>query len=480
MRKAARELEAKIAEAVKGNDELMDDTETALMKVELKEVQRIMDVLYKDPDSGVRNAIEYNKFISKIQRVSVNAPLQGLAGDFMRIMLNKIRHWIMNECPAVQSVVLVHSSVHDEIDYSVKNEYTPFVVPRITRKMKLRKFHQRRGWPVPVEADTEYGRSWDVAFHLTGDDGHKPAGWTNVPGMAEYVPADFDIESINKLYRSCISEKPESRERAKRWMEENLHPRACSAIKYIFEAKTPEEARQQLFATVHLHEYWKIDEVPDDQDELLETLEQFEARCGLTIGNRGFCPEDGWLHAVALDKAIRKAVPKLGPAPVEEEEEADVEILSAPLGIPAPDGVIETVEVDGTYTVPQDQAAAEDERVYTAVAVLDDEDELLYETPKKKVVVVPETVTAPEPEPEPVAQAAPEVVVPEPSMPTIQPILLRDNITRREFKELLKDLRFKMSSGNIEVMWSGEVVPIPYVSLNSVIPEKLLEKKSED
>ena len=472
LRKAARELEASIEKAEKQNDELMDDNETAMMKVELKEVKRIMDVLYKDPDSGVRNAIEYNKFMSKIQRVSVNAPLQGLAGDFMRIMLNKIRQWIMNECPAVQSVVLVHSSVHDEIDYSVLNPYTPFVVPRITRKMKLRKFHQRRGWPVPVEADTEYGRSWDVAHHLTGDDGHKPAGWTQVPGMAEYIPADFDLDSINKLFRSCVSDKPEARERAKKWMETNLHPRACSAIKHIFEAKSPEEARQQLFATLHLHEYWKIDETPDDQDELLETLEQFEARCGLTTANRGFYPEDGWLHAVALYKAIRKAVPKLGPAPVEEE----LNEVSVSVSLDTPDESLETEDV------PTDQAAAPDEMKSTVVTVLDDEDDLLYEQPKKKAVVMPSVALeqAIAPKPEPVTQDKVEVVVPEPSMPTIQPVLIRDNITLREFKELLKDLRFKMSSGTVEVMWQGEVVPIPHVSLNSAIPEKFLEKKNED
>src|SRR5208337_452741 len=52
------------------------------------------DRLWKNPETGVRNAMEYNKFIGYIQRVAVNCPVQGLSGDFMRIAINRIKAWV--------------------------------------------------------------------------------------------------------------------------------------------------------------------------------------------------------------------------------------------------------------------------------------------------------------------------------------------------------------------------------------------------
>jgi len=55
----------------------------------------------------------------------------------------------------------------DEIDISIKNEYVPFILPRLTRLMKLRKYHKKMDWNVPIECDAEYGHSWDVDYNVT-------------------------------------------------------------------------------------------------------------------------------------------------------------------------------------------------------------------------------------------------------------------------------------------------------------------------
>jgi DNA polymerase I-like protein with 3'-5' exonuclease and polymerase domains len=287
-----------------------------------------MDALWRDRDTGVRNTIDHNKFMGKIQRVSVNVPLQGLAGDIMRMAINRIRKWATLVDPLVQAVFRLHSSVHDELDYSVKNEYMPFVVPRITRHMKLRRLHAQRKWPVGTECDTEFGPSWDVEFHLTGDDGHKPSGWTDVPGMADYLPIEFPRETVEKLIRAISSGKQSARDSAWDWLQSVLHPRAFVAVFHAFWVDKDKPVtdvavvRKQLIAALQLHEYWLIDGTPDDNDHELETLAQYEARCGLTERDRGFMPHFGYVGAVPLKGTIRPEIPILGPAPEPEPTEA--------------------------------------------------------------------------------------------------------------------------------------------------------------
>jgi hypothetical protein len=281
------------------------------------------DRLWHDPDTGVRNALDFQRFMGKIQRVAVNTPLQGLAGDFMRIALNRIRIWACSKDPLVQSVLRCHGSVHDEIDYAVKNEYAPFVIPRVTRLMKLRKYHEQRQWPVPIECDTEYAQSWDVEHHLTGDDGHSPSGWTEIKGMENYLPAEFDMATVDMLAKAAMSGDKAKIDKAMVWLKANLHERAFDVIHYAFEEKELPEIKKHLIAALQLHEYWTVDNVPDGKDEELETLEQYEARCGLTPRNRGYMPEMGFLGAVPLDHVRRPTLPILG----EEVPAENVEIM---------------------------------------------------------------------------------------------------------------------------------------------------------
>lgn len=275
--------------------------------------------MWKNLDTGVRNCMDYNKFMGKIQRVSVNAPLQGLAGDFMRMSLNKIHQWVVSD-PEVASVILLHCSVHDEIDFSCKDEYVPFVVPRMTRLMKLRRLHELMKWPVPIETDAEYGYSWDVEHHVTGDDDHAAAAWTKIKVIANYLPLGCDPTTTRNLIKAIASQDPVKAAKADAFLKANLHPRAYEAAQTCFLKKTKKgtvpqtdvrEIARALIASLQLDEYWTIDNTPDNEGDKLETLAQYEARNGLTSADRN--PEAllyGPLGALSLDSEVVRPIPE--------------------------------------------------------------------------------------------------------------------------------------------------------------------------
>jgi DNA polymerase I-like protein with 3'-5' exonuclease and polymerase domains len=304
-----RELMKK-AEEIKKKE---DDPERAA------KYRAMADRMWKDSDTGVRNAMDFNKFMGKIQRVAVNAPLQGLAGDFMRMALNRIRKWVESD-PLIQAVFHLHCSVHDEIDFIVKNEYVPFILPRITRLMKLRTLHEKMKWPVPIECDAEYGHTWDVEHHVTGDDDHKPAAWTEIKEVATYIPEGWDIATLKNLIHAVGTGEELRIARAKTFLEENLHPRAFITTKYFFDAKDDKTRKKALIATLQLDEFWRNDNVPDNEDDRLESLADYEHRNGLTSENRDpLTPEFGYLGAIPLTANVKRPTLEILGEPMEPE-----------------------------------------------------------------------------------------------------------------------------------------------------------------
>jgi DNA polymerase I-like protein with 3'-5' exonuclease and polymerase domains len=331
------------------------------------------DRLWKDPDSGVRNAMDYNKFMGKIQRVSVNVPLQGLAGDFMRMALNRIRKWVESD-PLVQSVFHLHCSVHDEIDFIVKNEYAPFVLPRITRLMKLRALHEKMGWKVPIEADAEYGRSWDVEHHLTGDEDHKAAAWTEIKGMSTYIPDNWDIDTLKNLIRAVGTGEEARIERAKTFLKENLHPRAFNAAGTFFEAKDDRSRKKALITALQLDEFWRIDSIPDNENDKLETLAQFEGRNGLGPDNRDpMTPEFGYLGAIPLTAKVKRPT---------------IEILGEPVDV----SLVDVMVSPSTITVSVPEPEPEEQQLTLDLSTEPEEEESVVEDEEPEVELEPEEV----------------------------------------------------------------------------------------
>lgn len=229
-----------------------------------KKCESMAMAMWTNKETGVRNYSDYRKFLGKIQRVAINVPLQGLAGDFMRIALSRLRQWIESD-PELSKVVQIHGSVHDEVDFTVKNEYVPYVLPRLIRLMKLRYIHEKMNWPVPIECDCEYGRSWDVQHHLTGDDTHAPAGWTKIEGLENYIPAEFDQNIAAKLTKTLTSPKFE---KALTWLAANTHARVQANIQSLraqLPTLAPEKIQSFVVAILQLHEFWTLDSLPDPE-----------------------------------------------------------------------------------------------------------------------------------------------------------------------------------------------------------------------
>jgi DNA polymerase I-like protein with 3'-5' exonuclease and polymerase domains len=388
----------KKSEAAKKND----DPEKAAT------YRSMADRMWKNPDTGVRNCMDYNKFMGKIQRVSVNVPLQGLAGDFMRMSLNRIRKWAESD-PLIQTVFHLNCSVHDEIDFIVKNEYVPFVLPRITRLMKLRKLHEKMNWKVPIESDAEYGRSWDVEHHVTGDDDHKPAAWTEIKEVANYIPDYWDVETVKNLLRAIGSETPARIEKAKEFLKESLHPRAFVAASHVFTAKDDKARKKALIAALQLDEYWRIDNIPDDGDATMETFTAYEERNGLGPEFRDpLTPPGGYLSAVPLDATVKRPTVEILGEPVEAEQlEINVSEDAITVSVDEPDTDDDYDDDDETPEPPKAMAAAAAAMAVAATALASAatavsspprEESVFAETPviRKKVVEQVQASAAPE------------------------------------------------------------------------------------
>lgn len=465
LRKQHRELEESL-KAIPATESTSPHVQELRAEIEMLALR--MKEQYDDAETGVRNAVEYQRFMGKIQRVALNAPIQGLAGDLMRMSLNRIRKWATLVEPLVQSVFRLHNSVHDEIDYTIKNQYLPWVVPRLTRLMKLRALHRKLGWPVPIEADSEYGFSWDVQHHLTGDADHLPAGWTHVPGMENYLPAGFSMQMVDRMVRAALSGKETLRAKVETWARENLHPRAAATIQFALwyrdkdknkHVQTDEEiVRRQIIATLQLHEYWTVDNTPDEDEASLETFLEFEQRCGLTAADRGFMPEGGWLFSVPQDRVRRKKLPILGPPPpppevIPEEPPAQGSLFDEPEDdadqISAEEEAMDMID-EGSRRLTE-MAGLKTEKLAPVpppepppVAKPKAEDDLFYEAPRRR----PAEPVAPPPPPAPPAVELPPDV-----------IRLR-SLTADEVVQLGKILRTGMGSDTITVFYNGKLLPL--------------------
>ena len=116
--------------------------------------------------------------IAYAERTGLNHPSQGTAADILRIALNRIQSWILSN--NLQDYVKIHFHVHDEVDISCKDECVPYIIPNIVRIMKVHDIiTQRLKWPVPLECDVEYGRSWDVKHNF----GKKDKCWSGIESL---------------------------------------------------------------------------------------------------------------------------------------------------------------------------------------------------------------------------------------------------------------------------------------------------------
>ena len=172
-------------------------------------------------------------------------------------------------------------------------------------------------------------------------------GTLYIDGISKYIPSDFDVPTIKNLLAALLSGEERRIERAKGWLQKNLHPRAYEATPTLFKATAKgeaKEAKRLLTAVCQLHEYWGIDHVLDEDEAKLETLEQYEARMGLTVGDRGIMPECGYLGPLELawePRIKRLPLEVLGDEPPSDQGELPLtpaeEVKPEPIVEPTPE-----------------------------------------------------------------------------------------------------------------------------------------------
>jgi hypothetical protein len=409
--------------------------------------------MWKDETTGVRNVSDYNRFIGKIGRLSMNIPLQGLAGDMMRMSLNACRKWARADV-GVENVLRLHGSVHDEIDPSIKNEWVPYVLPRLTRLMKLRKLHEDKKWPVPIETDIEFGTSWDIEHHTTGDKDHKPGGYYDIEGMDGYIPMEWfdEFPRLEAMLR-------DNKDKLVKALRKNLHERTAMAIDLLEETRE----RKWLIIALQLDEYWRIDEGEDPC-----TLEEYEAFYGLT---RPELPIGEFMGAMPFDLLEAHDVKRL--------EELDQ--IRRGVTVPA----VDPIDAEKPKEVPAPITQIPEP---PPVEIPEEEDSVFAEAPKKKKPKPVEEAPVIEEEPPAcgVSDSGPEQVLVEEIAPEPEPIEVQEGeiVIKVAYKQGIPVLRFMdeedldslvvalgRGKKKIQVVYCGEIYEISNVKTTEIPKE---------
>lgn len=112
---------------------------------------------FNHEDSGMR-AFAY--------RSAINSPIQGCGSDILKIALVKLWDNVFTN-PKYKEDVLFMSTVHDEINFSVRKSKMEEIIPVLLEYMEL----EVPGWQVPMEADWEVGNNWGNMFEFEMVDG---------------------------------------------------------------------------------------------------------------------------------------------------------------------------------------------------------------------------------------------------------------------------------------------------------------------
>lgn len=129
------------------------------------------------PESGV---------VAEAERQAINSPVQAFASDLCLLSLVLLdRHFRKHDLPAFPI-----GTVHDAINFEVRNDALPVVLPTIKRVMENppldRYFRFTPG--IPIVADLKVGDSWGGADEIPGHLVHEPdalEAWLDERGLLE-------------------------------------------------------------------------------------------------------------------------------------------------------------------------------------------------------------------------------------------------------------------------------------------------------
>ena len=95
-----------------------------------------------------------------------NSPIQGTAGDLMRIFLPKAVDLTNNKYKGKTSFL---SMIHDEHNTFVHKDY----LPDFARDMLKLSYFKHPSWQVPMLCEFEIGKSWGDLYPFEFDEGGK-------------------------------------------------------------------------------------------------------------------------------------------------------------------------------------------------------------------------------------------------------------------------------------------------------------------
>lgn len=101
-------------------------------------------------------------------RSAINSPIQGAGSDILKIALVKLWDNVFTN-PEYKEDVLFMSTVHDEINFSVRKSKVEEIIPILKKQMEL----EVPGWSVKMEADFEIGNNWGNMFEFEFNDNGK-------------------------------------------------------------------------------------------------------------------------------------------------------------------------------------------------------------------------------------------------------------------------------------------------------------------
>ena len=124
-----------------------------------------------------------NEIRAKGERQAVNSPVQGSAGDLMKIAMVKIDEYIDKN--NLTDTIKMLATIHDELMFRVKKNNLN-VLRQISEVMCLDPILQKIKWEVPLKVDAEVGKSWDVQYEYSA--------------MLKFLKTVKNIENISYLY----------------------------------------------------------------------------------------------------------------------------------------------------------------------------------------------------------------------------------------------------------------------------------------
>ncbi|AGI12312.1 DNA polymerase [Mycobacterium phage FF47] len=141
----------------------------------LGRIRHLPDI--KSPESGV---------VAEAERQSINSPVQAFASDLCLLSLVLLDRRFRRDKLAASPI----GTVHDAINFEVRNDHLPMVLPTIKRVMENPPLGPLFDFVpgIPIVADIKVGDSWGGADEIPGHLVHEPdalEAWLNERGLLD-------------------------------------------------------------------------------------------------------------------------------------------------------------------------------------------------------------------------------------------------------------------------------------------------------